>query len=220
MLIASRWRSRGVLSLIAVSGLAWFLTHRAPSQPSVELTQKRLTFNSNENPVVSNAISPDGKYLAYSDPAGIHVKLISTGEERLIPRPAGVPADAEWHVESWFPDGTQLLADTYEPGGHGRMWTVSLLGQSPRELHEGLAFAGGVSPDGTRIAFTPQPGASGDVREIWMMVSREITLKRSLPWEKTKSSMVYAGRPTDSAWPTLRCSGLPKGTGVRSKPAA
>ena len=169
MLIASRWRSRGVLSLIAVSGLAWFLTHRAPSQPSVELTQKRLTFNSNENPVVSNAISPDGKYLAYSDPAGIHVKLISTGEERLIPKPAGVPADAEWHVESWFPDGTQLLADTYEPGGHGSMRTVSVLGQSPRELHEGVAFAGGVSPDGTRIAFTPQPGASGDVREIWLM---------------------------------------------------
>jgi len=169
VLIASRWRSRGVLSLIAVSGLAWFLTHRAPSQPSVELTQKRLTFNSNENPVVSNAISPDGKYLAYSDPAGIHVKLISTGEERLIPRPAGVPADAEWHVESWFPDGTQLLADTYEPGGHGSMRTVSVLGQSPRELHEGVAFAGGVSPDGTRIAFNPQPGPSGDVREIWVM---------------------------------------------------
>src|SRR5262249_48890152 len=49
------------------------------------------------------------------------------------------------------------------------MWTVSVLGQSPRELHEGLAFAGGVSPDGTRIAFTPQAGTSGDVREIWVM---------------------------------------------------
>jgi uncharacterized protein with WD repeat len=45
-------------------------------KPSAELTQKRLTFNSSENPVMSDAISPDGKYLAYSDPAGIHVKLL------------------------------------------------------------------------------------------------------------------------------------------------
>ena len=84
----------GLLVLIVALGLAWFLTRRAPPQPSAELTQKRLTFNSSDHPVVSNAISPDGKYLAYSDPAGIHVKLISTGEERLIPKPAGVPADA------------------------------------------------------------------------------------------------------------------------------
>jgi hypothetical protein len=77
---------------LIVVGLAaaWFLLRRAP-QPWAELTQKRLTFNSSQNPVVSSAISPD----ASTDLAGIHVKLISTGEERLIPRPAGVPADAE-----------------------------------------------------------------------------------------------------------------------------
>ena len=137
----------------ALVALAWFLLHRPP-KPSAELTQKRLTFNSSENPVQSAAISPDGKYLAYSDPAGIHVKLLSTSEERLIPRPAGVPASAYWVVDSWFPDGTQLLADAYEPGGHKSMWTVSVLGQSPRELREG-ASGFEVSPDGTHIAFSP-----------------------------------------------------------------
>ena len=151
--------------------LAWLLTHRAPPpKPSTELTQKRLTFNSSENAVQSSAISPDGKYLAYSDAAGIHVKLLSTGDERVIPRPAGVPAGADWGVSSWFPDGTQLLAGTYEPGGHLSMWTVPVLGQSPRELRDG---AGGfeVSPDGTRIAFTPTV-ASGYIRELWVMSSQ------------------------------------------------
>src|SRR6266849_790016 len=114
----------------------WFLLHRPP-RPSAELTQKRLTFNSSENPVGQAAISPDGNYHAYSDPAGIHVKLLSTSEERLIPRPAGVPAGAVWLVASWFPDGTQLLANAWEMGGHKSMWTVSVLGQSPRELREG-----------------------------------------------------------------------------------
>ncbi len=158
-----------VAVVAALVGLAWFLLHRPP-KPSAELTQKRLTFNSSENPVESAAISPDGKYLAYSDRAGIHVKLLSTSEERLIPRPAGVPASAYWGVASWFPDGTQLLADAYEPGGHKSMWTVSVLGQSPRELREG-ASEWEVSPDGTHIAFSPL-GASDNVREIWVMGSQ------------------------------------------------
>jgi Tol biopolymer transport system component len=160
----------GILAVVAaLVALAWFLLHRPP-KPSAELTQKRLTFNSSENAVQSDAISPDGKYLAYSDSAGIHVKLLSTGEERLIPRPAGVPAGAYWDVASWFPDGTQLLADIYEVGGQKSMWTVSMLSQSPRVLREG-ASGFEVSPDGTHIAFSPL-GTSGNVREIWVMGSQ------------------------------------------------
>ncbi len=172
---------KAVIGSVAVAAalitLAWFLLRRPakPSaeptpKPSVELTQKRLTFNSNENAVQSAAISPDGKYLAYSDPAGIHVKLLSTEEERLIPRPAGVSASAYWDVASWFPDGTQLLANIYEVGGQKSLWTVSILGQSPRVLREG-AVGFEVSPDGTHVAFTPL-GTSGDAREVWVMGSQ------------------------------------------------
>jgi len=128
------------LALMAAGlATAWLLLRRPPQAPT-ELTQQRLTFNSSENPVIADVISPDGQYLAYSDTAGIHVKLLSTGEEHLIPRPAGVPATAYWGVASWFPNGTQLLAFAYEPGGRrASMWTVSVLGQSARELREGAA---------------------------------------------------------------------------------
>ena len=158
-----------LLMAVALAGLGWFLLRRR-AQPSVQPTQKRLTFNSSENFVASNAISPDGKYLAYSDPAGIHVKLISTGDERLIPKPAGAPAGAFWDVASWFPDGTQLLASAYQPGGHQSTWTVPVLGQSPRELREG-AVGYEVSPAGMQIAFTPAAGW-GYAREIWVMGSQ------------------------------------------------
>jgi eukaryotic-like serine/threonine-protein kinase len=148
-----------VAVMAALVVLVWFLPHRLPRpQLPVELRQKRLTFNSSDNPVGSAAISPDGKKLAYSDPAGIHVTLLSTGEERLNPRPVGVPASARWQVSSWFRDGTQLLANASELGGQMSTWTVSLLGQSPRELCEGTADAV-VSPDGRHIAFAR--GGSG-----------------------------------------------------------
>jgi serine/threonine protein kinase len=148
-------------AMIVLIGVAWLLLHRPPAPP-IELTQKRLTFNSTDNPVGSSAISPDGKYLAYSDAAGIHVKLLSTGEERLIPRPAGIPASAGWWIGSWFPDGTQLLAN----GGDGSTWTASVLGQSLREFRKG-AWGFVVSPDGMHIIFSPEKS-----REIWVMDSQ------------------------------------------------
>jgi len=161
----------GVLAVVAVGlAIAWFVLHRSP-MPSAEITQKRLTFNSSQNPILGSAISPDGKYVAFSDSAGVHVKLLSTGDEHVIPRPAGVSPSADWAVVSWFPDGTQLLAVTQEPGGRWRTWTASLLGQSPHELREG-AGAWEVSPDGTRIAISPEPGLSSKIRELWVMGSQ------------------------------------------------
>lgn len=152
---------------LVVVTLGWFLDHRSPKPPA-ELTQKRLTFSSSEYPVDSEAISPDGKYLAYSDRAGIHVKLLSTSEEQLIRRPSGVPAGADWSVDSWFPDGTQLLADTGEPDGQKSIWTVSVLGQSRRQLREGASGLE-VSPDGTHVVFSPLEAQPGLHRDIWMM---------------------------------------------------
>ncbi len=175
--VIKRYQRAAIGSVVVVSALgalAWALMQRSPNsrdefskKPSVELTQKRLTFNSSKDPVLSSVISPDGKYFAYSDSGAIHVKLLSTHEERLIPRPAGMPASGYWYGASWFPDSTQLLADVFEPGRHKSIWTVSLVGQSPKELREG-AVGLGVSPDGAHISFSPL-GDSDDPREIWVM---------------------------------------------------
>jgi serine/threonine protein kinase/Tol biopolymer transport system component len=161
---------------VMVAATLTYVLYRAltrPPQPSTDLTQKRLTFNSGENPVGSSSLSPDGRYLAYADFAGIHVKLLSAGDERVIPKPAGVRASAGWGVETWFPDSAQLMANTWEPAG---VWTVSVLGQSPRELRES-AVGWEPSPDGTLIAFSPQVGSVGlpgivPLREIWVMDSQ------------------------------------------------
>jgi DNA-binding winged helix-turn-helix (wHTH) protein/Tol biopolymer transport system component len=152
----------------ALVGIGWPIARR-PAAPS-ELVERRLTFNSSASTIASAAISPDGKYLAYSDPTGIQVRLISAGEERLIPTPSVVPASALSYVDSWFPDGTELLGHSREADGHGSMWTISVMGQSPRELR-GDAWGWEVSPDGRRIAFSPSR-AVYEMREIWVMDSQ------------------------------------------------
>jgi DNA-binding winged helix-turn-helix (wHTH) protein/Tol biopolymer transport system component len=199
----------GSVAMVAalVAGTLFLL--RRPFKPSAELTQKQLTFNSSENTVQSVAMSPDGKYLAYSEPAGVHVKLLSTSEERLIPKPAEVPAGAYWSVASWFPDGTQLLTVAAEPGGHKSMWTVSVLGQSPRRLRDS-AVAWDVSPDGTRVAFSPL-GASNYVREIWVMGSQGDNPQKviafgekeaigSVHWSPDGQRLAYIRAQTNSDW--------------------
>jgi eukaryotic-like serine/threonine-protein kinase len=170
--VVSRVIKRNKMVAISVIGVAfaavgglWFVLRR-PAKAPAELVERRLTFNSSASPIGSAAISPDGKYLAYSDPAGIHVRLLSTGEERLIPTPAALPASASY-VDSWFPNGTELLAHSRQVGGHGRMWAVSVMGKSSRELR-GDATEGQVSPDGARIAFR----TGIDMSEIWVMDSQ------------------------------------------------
>lgn len=151
---------------IAAAAALWFAWRR-PTDAPADFIQQRLTFNSNANSLRSAAISPDGRYLAYSDPAGIHIKVLATGDERLLPKPAA-NSDALWHVDSWFPDGTQLLAHS-ETNGRKDLWTTSVVGQSSRKLRDG-ASGWSVSPDGTQIAFSPaQPFRN--FREIWIMSS-------------------------------------------------
>ncbi|MBV9303537.1 MAG: serine/threonine-protein kinase [Acidobacteriaceae bacterium] len=163
----------GIAVLLVVLGAAvFFLLRRTPSAPTAppRLTQEQLTFNASEKYVANAVLSPDSKYLAYSDPDAIHVELLATGEERVIPRPSGVSPSAYWGVAGWYPDGTQILANAAEIGGHGTVWTASMVGQSPRKLRDG-AVAYGISPDGARIAFSSYADVSSDIRDLWVMDS-------------------------------------------------
>ncbi len=168
MAIQSRWALAGVgaLALLAVAlGVVWFAL-RQPAQPR-ELTQQRLTANPPENAVSAAAISPDGKYLAYSDQSGFHLKLIKTGETQTVPRPAALAGMSDvWGPYSWFPDGTRLLAFSPDPGGMLTLWSVSMLGATPRKLRDGTWDAW-VTPDGSLIGFVS--GEPAVASEIWLM---------------------------------------------------
>jgi Tol biopolymer transport system component len=137
----------------------------------------QLTANSFENQVKSGAISPDGKYLAYSDGKGMYVKLIETGETRAVPQPEELNRkEVDWEVATtWFPDSTRFVANAHPPGQGpatwssegSSIWICSVLGGAPHKLREN-ATAYSVSPDGSSIGFGTNKGQLGD-REIWLM---------------------------------------------------
>jgi WD40 repeat protein len=154
-----------VLGPLAPAVLAWYGGQRWSAKP--ELRQRQLTTNSSEILVWASAISPDGRYLAYSDDSGIHLKVIDTAETHPLPTPAGFTI----YELAWFPDGNKLLASAEAERGHppagppgvSSLWAISILGGTPQRLRD-IASDGSVFQDGAGIVFV-----SGNGKEIWQM---------------------------------------------------
>src|ERR1700722_6238983 len=77
-----RWGASAAIAALLIAVVLIFrfgnrLPHPAAGLP--ELKTRPLTDNSSDNPVSSGAISPDGRYLAYAEGRGMHIKLIETG---------------------------------------------------------------------------------------------------------------------------------------------
>ena len=71
------------LSALALVGLALRHDWTGPG-PLPQLRERQITANPENNPVLRSALSPDGKYLAYTDKAGIHILVVDTGETRRL----------------------------------------------------------------------------------------------------------------------------------------
>jgi serine/threonine protein kinase len=167
---ARRWLGAVLLGLIVciAAGGFYFLVN-SRSTATRQLKERQLTTNSNENAVVDGRISPDGKYLAYSDVNGIHLKLIETGETHTIPQPEALKIlPSEWHLGTWFPDGTRFLANANLTEVSNSMWAVSVMGGPPHEIRDN-AFGWSISPDGASIAFSTNVRSWGGADDIWVM---------------------------------------------------
>jgi DNA-binding winged helix-turn-helix (wHTH) protein/Tol biopolymer transport system component len=149
----------GVALLALGVGLAWWLRPAASRQ----LVPQRITANPPDVPVTGAVISPDGKYVAYSDPTGVYIRHIDSGETR----PLALPKGFEGVPSSWYPDSTHLLLTGGDgPQQKSKVWKVSILGGDPQMLLED-AEHGVVSPDGSQIVFL-HVGSSDYDRELWL----------------------------------------------------
>ena len=152
----------GAILLLVGTAAGWRAGHH--SAASVRFAERRLTGNPENDPVMSAAISPDGKYLAFADRTGIFLRAVGTGETH----PVTMPDDAKAYFVNWFPDGSHVLVTrTSSTAEKPSLWSVSIFGGTPRKLME-AAERGAVSPDGSQIAFV-----RGDYghEEIWQMQS-------------------------------------------------
>jgi len=145
--------------LVAALGLRYWWSAE-PSKPLNAWKETQITHNSSEGTLVmGNAISPDGKYIAFVDGGGLHMSLADSGETHDIPEPAEI-RDRLRSV-SWFPDGQRLILESSSDNEGDILWLSSIFGGVPQKLQTN-SFSGVAATDSS-IAFI-----SGKGHEIWV----------------------------------------------------
>jgi Tol biopolymer transport system component/DNA-binding winged helix-turn-helix (wHTH) protein len=158
------WQIALATSLLLLFGIfgGWQAGHR--SAASIRLSERRLTANPENEPVMSAALSPDGRYLAFTDRTGLFLRVVGSGETHSV----AIPNPGKPRSVSWFPDGNHVLATRAAmSGGQPGLWDISVFGGTPRKLID-AAENGQVSRDGSQLAFLR--GEYGR-QEIWLAQS-------------------------------------------------
>jgi len=172
-----KWVAAAAVLLSMVTGVFWFAARRPSSSAALpQLKLRQLTSVSSENGPAGGTLSPDGKYLAYTDRVGMHLQLVETAETQTISLPEGVNGNTlGFNVGAWLPDSRSFLANACPLGGdtsygtsHGcSIWIFSVSGEPPRKIRDD-ATGESFSPDGSLLSFETNMGKNGD-REIWVM---------------------------------------------------
>jgi len=173
------WLIASTTLLILLSGIGiWrFSRNRANAllppvkvEPLAGFSQRRLTANPDDTALTGGVISPDGKYLAYTDASGFYLRQVDGGETHAVPMPKGF----EPVPESWFPDSAHLVVSWFgyqknssrpHDKGPPSLWKISVMGGTPRKLADEGSSAR-VSPDGSTIAYLAGMWENG---QIWLI---------------------------------------------------
>jgi serine/threonine protein kinase/Tol biopolymer transport system component len=141
------WVAGSLAVILAGLAIAW-LVLRPRTRP--EPVERQLTTNLPENFVWGAAISPDGKYVAYSDQTGLFLRSTDSGETRPVPLPAN-KGNVQPTIR-WSPDGGSLVVVLLAAEGR-EIWAITILGEAPPRLLYRHAGRPAISPDGRSIAF-------------------------------------------------------------------
>ena len=204
--LPTRWglRAAALLAMLVV-GLAvgWLVWNRSRSLP--ELKQRQLTANPPEDYVMTAAISPDGKHIAYHDQTGLYLRSVDSGETHAVSLPAGFSKGI--NGLEWFPDGGKLLTVVVNPQPNA-LWVITILGEAQPQLVYRNGLAAAISPDGQAIAFMSCCMEQRSLQEILVggingetprkLVAMEGNGPAKRPW--TEESVWYPAWSPDGRW--------------------
>ncbi|MGB9487981.1 MAG: protein kinase [Terriglobia bacterium] len=150
-----RWRTWAAISggaLIAITAILAYLLTRPLPPPRVLRTVQLTNTNRPKSGMVT-----DGTRLYFLDNQLGPAQTSVTGGE-TVPIPTSlILGDLGWrYLYDISPDGSQLLLPTFlnESTPEAALWTLSVLGGSPRRLGNLEGHSAAWSPDGNRIAYS------------------------------------------------------------------
>ena len=176
------WAAISAGALIAIAAILGYLLTR-PLPPPRVLRTVQLTFTNRPK----SGVVTDGTRLYFLDnQLGPAQTSVSGGETVPIPTSL-ILGDLGWrYLYDISPDGSELLLPTFlnETSPEAPLWTLPVLGGSPRRLGDLEGHGAAWSPDGRSIAYSKG-------NEIFLVKSDGSEPRRLL---------VTAGRPGDLRW--------------------
>ncbi|MHB8502146.1 MAG: serine/threonine protein kinase [Candidatus Acidiferrales bacterium] len=146
-----RWRTWGVVAggaLLALAAILGFVLTRPVAPPRILRTVQLTNTNRPKSGVVT-----DGSRLYFIEGQSRLSQTSVTGGE-TFPIPTSLEDTGFSNVFDISPDNSMLLMNTARGTSlDGPLWSVPVLGGSPRRLGDLESHAGAWSPDGQRIAF-------------------------------------------------------------------
>ena len=160
MVQPGRWSARRLLLAVALAGLCFAAGFGAASMvgrtvpgavAGAALTVTPLTASGN---VISATVSPDGRHIAYVESEhgrqSLWIQQVSGGQTlRLIP-----DEPVAYWSHAFTPDGNDIvygLKSDADP--EGALYSISMLGGSPKRLIGNIDSPPTYSPDGRRMAY-------------------------------------------------------------------
>jgi tRNA A-37 threonylcarbamoyl transferase component Bud32 len=132
---------------------------------ALPVVPSQLTANPIEMSVSGAAISPDARYLAFTDPRGVHLLTLATNTTRPIPIEDPITPWKVW----WYPHTDDLLVLGTDSTGIQSLWSVSMFGGAARKVSSSVMTAA-FAPDGGAIAVIRAANTRDQsFREIWLM---------------------------------------------------
>jgi len=150
------WPAIAVVALLLIAGgvVIWRMRAR-PAAPQFTLDKLQIRKLTSSGNVMSAAISPDGKYLAYQTDDdgkfGIRLRQVVTGSDLQTT----VPHEEDFQGVSFSPDSNYLYFAARETAmsEYSVLQSIPTLGGDPRKLIFDVDTPVTFSPDGRRIAF-------------------------------------------------------------------
>jgi serine/threonine protein kinase len=155
----ARPRSKVMLAVAAavlagVAGFSWLVGRGGTESDSGTAVIPSIKSITSTGLVTGAAISPDGKYVAYSESyqglQSLHLRQLDSAQSlELIP-----PAPVRYWTMTFTPDSTELVYGLKDREHHsGALFQISALGGAPRMLVEQMESPASFSPDGSRFAW-------------------------------------------------------------------
>jgi serine/threonine protein kinase len=159
------WKPAAIVAtaLALVLSLSWLIEQRVADSPGATAPTRSLQQVTSSGLVTSAAISPDGKYIAYTESyrGQQTLNLRQLGSARsleLIP-----PSPVSYWAMTFTPDSTNIVFGRKDQENlRGALFQISALGGVAKKLVEQMDSPVSFSPDGSQLTWlrVPAPGTS------------------------------------------------------------